>query len=166
MVLGGLLCLLALAAPSTTASQLPPRYRAWMQVMRGHVPVPPDVQIRGKVCPGSDPSNVGGCIWGSAGIWVNPARPLPTRRFSFAHELAHLYDEQLMTDRQRRRYRQIMGDPRTWWETSPPGPPAEQFAEAYARCALPGRIWPAPAYGFRPTGRQMRLVCRMLRAAR
>lgn len=81
-------------------------------------------------------SNPAGCIW------LNE----DADRYDRMHELGHIFDAQVLTDRDRRRFTRLLGlGQRPWQKTymTPGGvvtddfdSPNEWFADAYAHCAL------------------------------
>jgi hypothetical protein len=82
------------------------------------------------------------------------------------HELGHVYDLRVMNNRDRGRFRRIVGarrSARKWWRGS--RPLAEQFAEAYSWCARYARIVSIKrysTYAYRPSARQHRRICALI----
>jgi hypothetical protein len=91
-------------------------------------------------------------------------------RYMLFHELGHQADYRVLADADREAFLGLTGDRRPWRSDAPS--PHERFAEAYAMCAAP-ELFPVDratdrrdgAYGFRPTRRQYRKVCRLVRNA-
>ena len=89
-----------------------------------------------------------------------------TVRGTFLHELGHRFDYLWMTDAARSVFRRLIHDPRPW--RSPPNSPHERFAAAYEACArhrtLKRREIPIDwGFGYAPTPRVHRRVCRLIR---
>jgi hypothetical protein len=136
------------------------------------VPLPPQVTVHEDTpCP--DDVDVLGCAdVEAATVYVGDGS-----RFTRWHEVGHLFDHQMLTDANRawltRRLGFQVGTP--WFEDYADDlsqtMPGEQFADAYAACAL-GKT-PAgrrhrggvivndwfTAYGYSPTARQHRRIC-------
>lgn len=85
------------------------------------------------------------------------------------HEMGHSFDLVVMRTRHRRAFKRTMGLRRPGWFAGKVAP-SELFAEAYALCARFGSRRPSAArlgytgsiYGYRPTRRQHRVVCRLI----
>ena len=98
-------------------------------------------------------------------IYIRPG--LRNMRWALYHELGHVFDFQVLNNRERRRFRQIMGIRENRWFGGRRRA-AELFSEGYASCA---RFGPKRAprrrsvYGYAPTARQHRATCRLLRRA-
>lgn len=145
---------------------LPGLWQPWasaslMPTVRGRV------TLRRARCP-ARPS-AAGCVYTRRPrtIWLKPGVDDP--RGVLLHELGHVYDLAVLNNRDRGRFRRIMGRRRTrWWKGSLPL--AEQFAEAYSWCARYARIVSISRYSsyrYRPTSRQHKAICRLVvRAAR
>jgi hypothetical protein len=95
-------------------------------------------------------------------------------RATFFHELGHRFDYTRLTDTRRLRFRSLAGIRATRPWRGVANAPAEQFAEAYGMCGLdreprspltPTQLsnWINGAYGYSPTVRQHRRICRWLR---
>jgi hypothetical protein len=96
-------------------------------------------------------------------------------RAVFFHELGHRLDYTVLTPARRARFQRLVGIPATRPWRGSANPPAERFAEAYGLCAL-GREprlpltptslsdWINGAYGYTPSVRAHRRVCRWLSA--
>lgn len=85
-------------------------------------------------------------------------------RGTFLHEVGHVIDYQIMTGNTRYAFRKIMGLPAPWRGGF--NSPHEQFAEAYAQCALLGygkvpSQW-SWGYGFDPHRSYRPKVCRLV----
>ena len=86
-------------------------------------------------------------------------------RYVFAHEMGHRFDYTVMSAAARRRFGRLLRDSRAW--RSGPNALNEQFAEAYALCAVNAR--PDPwgrmngGYAYRPSWRVHRRVCALIR---
>ena len=123
------------------------------------------VTVRRARCP-ARPS-AAGCVYTRRPrtIWLRPGIDDP--RGVLLHELGHVFDLTVMNDRDRGRFRRIMGrGSARWWRGRLPL--AEQFAEAYSWCARYARIVSIARYSsyrYRPTAREHRAVCRMIRRA-
>jgi hypothetical protein len=94
-------------------------------------------------------------------------------RATFFHELGHRFDYTQLSDRNRVRFRELAGIRPTRPWRGVPNAPAERFAEAYGLCSLgvEPRLPLTPttlsneingAYGYSPTVRQHRRICRWL----
>jgi hypothetical protein len=151
-------CTLPAAAPAgatvlvTPDGQLGPQpYQSWVDTAL--VPTPPgEVVLSLGGCPGDPPLPACSPV-GRRTIELSP--DWASRRV-FLHELGHVFDD-VMPDWARGRFRGIV-----------PGRPAdEQFAEAYALCALhlALRRQAFAAYDYAPTPRLHRRVCALVRAA-
>jgi hypothetical protein len=132
-------------------------------------------------------SECASCAQGS-NIWLDPhyySRYERDTREALYHELGHVFDYFQMTDADRAAFEETTGDHRPW-RTSYDSP-HEQFAEAYAFCALPpkwlswrrvetgkrgyaltvgykdGANWSSADYGYRPSRSQFRRACKAIR---
>jgi hypothetical protein len=101
-------------------------------------------------------------------------------RFDRWHETGHVFDDEVLTDEDRVLFTRLLGfTPGSWlrgYEELDGGPvtfmagvrsPSEHFADAYAACALgldPDTNW-VDGYGYHPSARQHRRVCRAMWAA-
>jgi hypothetical protein len=85
------------------------------------------------------------------------------------HELGHSFDLLVLRHAQRRTFKRIMRLAGRGWFTGA-GAPAELFAEGYALCSRFGIRRPAAdklnftksVYGYRPTRRQHRSICKLI----
>jgi hypothetical protein len=143
---------------------MPARWQRW--VKRSLVPV---VDGRVKVslsgCP-AHPSAVG-CVYSTrlSTVYIDRRRAvLPATLY---HELGHLFDWRVLNNRERRRFKKLIGKSRQGWFKGRPQP-AEQFAEAYSFCARYRRIRSVRAYatyGYDPSPRAHRAICTLIRNA-
>jgi len=143
---------------------LPARWQRW--VRRSLVPV---VNGRVKVglngCPGHP--RVVGCVYSTrlSTVYIDGDRAvLPATLY---HELGHLFDWRVLNNRERRRFKRLLGmGSRGWF--SGRMPPAEQFAEAYSFCARYRRIRSIRAYttyGYDPSPSTHRTACALIKRA-
>jgi hypothetical protein len=97
-------------------------------------------------------------------IFVRPGLSDP--RGVLLHELGHVYDMTVLNNRDRRAFRRILRRRAArWWGADAL---AEKFAEAYSWCARYARIVSIAkysSYDYRPTGRQHRRICKLVRSA-
>ena len=88
-------------------------------------------------------------------------------RMLLYHELGHMFDLRVLNNRERRDFRRIVGRRGArWLRTS--RPPGEWFADGYSLCARHRTIRRRPRrtpYGYRPSPRTHRRVCRLIRRA-
>jgi hypothetical protein len=145
---------------------LPGLWQPWanaslMPTVRGRV------TVRRASCP-ARPS-AAGCVYTRRPrtIWLKPGVDDP--RGVLLHELGHVFDLEVLNNRDRGHFRRLMGRRSArWWRGSLPL--AEQFAEAYSWCARYARIVSISrysSYDYRPTARQHKAICRLaVRAAR
>jgi hypothetical protein len=97
-------------------------------------------------------------------IYLRPGLDDP--RGVLLHELGHVYDLTVLNNRDRRRFRRIMHRRVAWWKGRLPL--AEQFAEAYSWCARYARIVSIARYSsyhYRPTAKQHRKICALIKHA-
>ena len=100
-------------------------------------------------------------------VYVSPGARNP--RAVAYHEMGHSFDLVVMRTRHRRAFKRTVGLRRPGWYRGAISP-SEMFAEAYALCARFGVRRPAArklgytgsVYGYRPSGRQHRVVCRLI----
>jgi len=100
-------------------------------------------------------------------VYVSPGARNP--RAVAYHEMGHSFDLVVMRTRHRRAFKRTMGLRRSGWYQGAISP-SEMFAEAYALCARFGVARPAAkklgytgsVYGYRPSRRQHRVVCRLI----
>jgi hypothetical protein len=162
-VLGSFLC----AGPVDAARILTPDghrarpFQGWSD--HAKVPAPRGyITVTDSRCPGRPEPTCSqpGAIWFSE-AWAVNATP---RRW-FLHELGHQFDYVAMTAASRAAFEKITGDSRPW--RSPPNSPHEQFAEAYALCALRSRLprdFAGGGYLYRPTPDQFHQACALIRS--
>lgn len=149
------------------------------------MPLPPIVKIRAG-SPGecgnefeSDDSANPACVYFPDSILIT--KPRWINRWTFYHELGHIFDAEEMTDPERGQFLTSIGFPERAWDYSEPGvdihqtEPREFFANAYAECATTGsapkprvlsRILPVdfgPVWIEDPV--QWRRICRQIAAA-
>src|SRR3954470_2026744 len=176
--LGSLPCVLlapaAMASPvaavgavrlvSPGGSRVSGRWQAWAN--RSRVPtVTGRVVLRATGCPGLP--KVAGCVYTSQPrvIYIKPGLTGP--REVLLHELGHVFDLTVLGDRDRDRFRKVMGLPQTpWWSGT--RPLAEWFAEAYHWCARFARIRSVKReaiYRYDPTPSQHRRSCALIKSA-
>ena len=136
-------------------------YRAW--VRQSKVPT-----VRGRVkvilsgCPGRP--RLTGCVYSNRPKRLYLRRGVRRARTILYHELGHLFDLRVMSRRDRRDFKRLIGKPRSAWYRGT-NPPSEQFAEAYALCAR-RRALRARArlyYGYSATPRRHRAACSIMR---
>lgn len=126
---------------------------------RFHVPLP-TAYVHTAECPYAPGHPCAGLETREA--WV----PHGSDRFTLAHELGHLYDEQTLTDTGREWFRTAMRAPAGgWWKE---WGAAEWFADFYALCALGydlRRINSAPGgYISHPSRQRLSRVCNRIRS--
>jgi hypothetical protein len=130
-----------------------------MPTVAGHV------TLRLQRCPALP--RAAGCVYRNRPrtIYLRPGLHRP--RAVLLHELGHLFDLRVMNNRDRGRFRRIMGaGRRRWWAGKTPL--AEQFAEAYSFCARYRRIVSIgrfATYHYSPSRGQHRSVCSLIVAA-
>jgi len=133
--------------------------RALVPTVRGRV------RVRVAPCPARPAA--AGCVYTKRPrtIWLRP--DLRDPRGVLLHELGHVFDLKVMNNRDRGAFRRALRrrDAR-WWRGA--RPLAEQFAEAYSWCARYARIVSIAkysSYDYRPTARQHKRICKIVRAA-
>jgi hypothetical protein len=172
-------CLLAaaLAGVLTTSAQAHPpapvdqngkpikgKLHAWLHqakvpLIRGRV------QIRRADCPGH-PILVG-CVFTARPRTLYVSHRAFEPRTVLYHELGHAFDIRVLNQRDRERFKRIIGIRRRGW-FSGALPPSEWFADGYAACAIrrrAGRRARPTFYGYAPTTRQHARVCRLIQRA-
>lgn len=77
-----------------------------------------------------------GCTWKGGPLYINRNQVPFQRELTFLHEMAHQYDYRELDDQARGAIRTAIGYPSThrWWDYFQPV--GEEFAEAYAWCAV------------------------------
>lgn len=107
-----------------------------------------------------------GCVFPARprSMWIRPGSR--SARGVMLHELGHLYDLRVLNNRDRGRFRHLLGRSRKrkWWVGGTPL--AEQFAEAYSWCARYARIVSIRRYStyhYRPTPKQHQRICRLIK---
>lgn len=137
----------------TTKGAVAQPYQSW--VYRAKVPTPlGTVTISHARCPGV-------VAWACAELHTSTLfMPKHSGHRILMHELGHIFDHQ-QTAEVRWRFLNIMGYEPSWWQGSPPA--GELFADAYAECARGGRSYET-IYGYEPSRRQHRAVCRLIRS--
>lgn len=172
------MAVLASMVPTAQAATVvgPSFYQRWLN--QATVPTPRmTLRIYRAPCP-QDP-RARGCIIKPNRIYIDPAverKWSPQgRRIALMHEVGHMFDFHVMTDRWRQRFEAILhlqgkswDGPRSGFGPYASGPPMEKFAENYAECAVVGptishRLRKPRHYRYRPTPRQYAQVCRMIR---
>ena len=146
---------------ASSGRPLPKRWQRW--VRRSLMPI-----VRGRVkvgrrgCP-AHPRSVG-CVYSDrlSVVYIDERRAvLPATLY---HELGHLFDWRVLNNRDRRRFKRLLGKSRQGW-FSGREKPAEQFAEAYSFCARYRRIRSIrtyTTYGYDPSPAQHRRACQMI----
>jgi hypothetical protein len=123
------------------------------------------IVIRRTPCPASP--SFAGCVFTSRPRVIYLIPNLVEPRRLLYHELGHTFDLLVLNQRERRRFKRIVGVRRHGWFRGGL-PPAEWFADAYASCAVRVRlrrsVRPTP-YGYAPTRRRHARVCALIRAA-
>ena len=159
--LTALLCgLFAAAATATQLTGLAPArlalYQRWVD--RSLVPTTHErIYVRLTGCPGS--SAVEACTSSlDPSVYLYP----DATRFVLMHELGHRFDYRMPAST-RNAFRALMSNTHRWW--SPDGL-GEQFADAYAVCAVYGAAVPSgfkSVVGYAPTPARQRAACRLIR---
>jgi hypothetical protein len=121
------------------------------------------VTMRLSGCPGLP--RVAGCVYTKQPRVVYLKAGLKHPRGVMLHELGHVYDLTVLSNRDRGQFRRIMRRPRAqWWKGSTPL--AEWFAEAYGWCARYSRIVSVSRYAiyhYDPTPAQHRDTCTLIK---
>jgi hypothetical protein len=121
------------------------------------------VTVRLSGCPGLP--RVAGCVYTAQPrvVYLKPGIEQP--RGVMLHELGHVYDLTVLSNRDRGQFRRIMRRPHArWWEGKTPL--AEWFAEAYSWCARYSRIVSVSRYAiydYDPTATQHRDTCSLIK---
>jgi hypothetical protein len=140
----------------------------WIRAARAPL-VPGRVQLVIGPCPGAP--RLVACVQTRHPRRIYMGRSARPARMVLYHELGHVFDLRVLSRSARRRFRRIMHLRRAWFQG--PVPPAELFADAYARCARFGRVHSGgrlanptrSVYGYHPTLRQHRAVCTLIARA-
>jgi hypothetical protein len=124
------------------------------------------VTLRVQRCPKAP--TAAGCVITKHPRVIYVKRGLRNPRGIMLHELGHVYDMLVMSDRDRDRFRRIMRQPasRQWWIGGTPL--AEWFAEAYSWCARYAHIVSIKRYAlyrYRPTPTQHTRACALIKSA-
>jgi hypothetical protein len=128
--------------------------------------------VRGRVtllligCPALP--RAAGCVYASRPREVYLRRDVRDPHAVLLHELGHVYDLTVLSDRDRATVRAIFGVPakRRWW--SGEASVAEWFAEGYSWCARRASVTSirgAALYRYDPTPAQHRRLCALIRRA-
>jgi hypothetical protein len=149
-----------LVMPDGTIAPQP--YQSWVDA--AYVPTPPgEITLSLDGCPGDPPM--------PACSPVNQGRiqlsPEWANRHVLLHEMGHIFDD-LMPDWTRGRFRgMVIRKPMVWTADNHGGAPNEQFAEAYALCAmkLSLRRQAFEGYHYSPSPKLHRKVCSLVNAA-
>ena len=116
-------------------------------------------------CPGLP--KAAGCVYTKQPRVVYLKKDLTHPRGVMLHELGHVYDLTVLSNRDRGEFRKVMRRPHAqWWKGKVPL--AEWFAEAYAWCARYSRIVSVDDYAiydYDPTPTQHRSTCTMIKRA-
>jgi hypothetical protein len=141
------------------------RWQAWanaslVPTVRGRV------TLRLTGCPAMP--SAAGCVYAFRPREVYLRRDVRDPHAVLLHELGHVYDLTVLSDRDRTAVREIFGVPagRNWW--SGETPVAEWFAEGYSWCARDARISSirgAALYRYDPSPAQHRRLCALIRRA-
>ncbi|MEA2375934.1 MAG: hypothetical protein QOD53_2397 [Thermoleophilaceae bacterium] len=145
-------------------------YQRWVD--RAKVPTPPGTFMLGRGdCPYEGyPSGISCSYLAERTIFLSEAG---RNRWTLLHELGHEFDYWVAPAWMRDAFLNVIGYPRGGPWAGPPGAPVwettprELFAEGYSACAMRRTIrrrWDGN-YGYSPTPRQHRLVCKLLRRA-
>jgi hypothetical protein len=151
-----------LVTPS--GKRMPGKWQAWANASL--VPtVSGRVTVRVTGCPGLP--KAAGCVYTRQPrvVYIKPGLRHP--RSVLLHELGHVYDLTVLSNRDRSEFKKIMRTPgRRWW--SGKRPVAEWFAEAYSWCARYARIVSVDRYAiydYDPTSTQHRASCSLIKRA-
>jgi hypothetical protein len=164
-----------------------PTYQRWAN--EADVAVPPGVvMVRGESCPGQPGVACAGRHVGEPTTIYLPADEFIDRglRRTFWHELGHIFDYFIATDRMRGAFVGFNGGSFTgepgycpldggqcsngWWRSLGGNSAHEQFAEAYSFCARDARRFPfnnfGSDFGWEPRSqRHHRRVCRLIESS-
>ncbi len=161
-VVGALASLVvASSAAALTVEGATDPWQAWTY---SHVPAPPGVvTVHEGACP--DRPTAAGCAK-SDDIWVRDiGEGAAFNRYTFLHEVGHIFDYRVMTERARDAFRALVGDPRPW--RSEVDSSHERFAEAYMFCARHRRVRESfgGTDGYWVGPKRHRRICRLIRLA-
>ena len=126
----------------------------------------------GVACSNYDSASGRGNIWINP-VWFNNNTYSETLRKIFFHELAHVYDNRMLTDADRQTAKVAMGfsSVRGWRQTDPATDkygygitPSEWFAEAGAACYM-GFLGKDVTYGYSRSWAQTTPICDLMRNA-
>ena len=123
------------------------------------------LEIRREGCPGRPV--LLGCVWTPAPRTLYLYPRAPDLRTVLYHELGHTFDLRVLNQRERAKFKRIIGIRRRGW-FSGALPPAEWFADGYKACAIRSRVRRRAHptfYGYAPTRRQHAHVCRLIHDA-
>lgn len=169
----------ALASPTganAAALRATGTWRAKVAAVEGHASVPgpagPEINIVHGDCPGEP--NADGCAdlpdsviylvgWDHYGFAIDGFNP-----GELEHELGHFFEDRNLDDAEKHHMQALVGMPHKGWsdcgnplDEAYGHCPLEFVADAYADCALSGRTFSQDTgYGWHPTRRQFRRVCR------
>ncbi len=167
LAMAGVLAAPAMASPTTLAVdgavQAQP-YQGWVD--RSEVPTPPGiVNVFLSSCPV-------GPSWASACVFPDEREihlgADGRDEGTLLHELGHLFDSQMLDTAERKRLQTLLGRRGAWRGASANDPPHEQFAEAYAMCAVHGSLLRRARvgmYGYVADPRQHTKICVAIRRA-
>jgi hypothetical protein len=108
-----------------------------------------------------------GCVYSTrlSTVYIDEGRAvLPATLY---HELGHLFDWRVLNNRERRRFKRLVGKPNSGWFGGK-APPGERFAEAYSFCARFRRIKSIrgySTYGYDPSPSEHQAACKLIKAA-
>jgi hypothetical protein len=120
------------------------------------------VQLAFRACPRH--GWLAACVFSNRPSRIYIRRGLVDSRRVLYHELGHVFDFKVLNHRERRRFKRVMHLRRPGWFGGG-GRTAESFADGYSLCALGHRLRFATPYGYRPTRRQHRAVCKLIARA-
>ena len=139
MLLAALLTLVvAVASPAAIRARvpLPPRLPTVI-----YAPCPDNQDAAGCAAVEITPDGHGGFVCADADgcIWLADRGD----RFARAHELGHIFDAQVLDDRDRARFTRLLGfrRGRPWFSDDDRASPGEVFADLYAECRLNITPW-------------------------
>jgi hypothetical protein len=123
------------------------------------------VMVKLSGCPGLP--KAAGCVYTKQPRVIYLKQGLTHPRGVMLHELGHVYDLTVLSNRDRGAFRKLMRRPHAPWWTGKV-PLAEWFAEAYAWCARYSKIVSVEEYAiydYDPTPAQHRSTCSMIKRA-